>query len=62
MAIKLYTISFIFLFLNIVLALRSNVICIAINYKNFLASTIKLKFDFSKTVRTNYYNQYPIVN
>jgi hypothetical protein len=61
MTIEFYIISFIFLFLNIFLAVRLNVISTVLNYKHILNKTSNLKLDFSATLNANYCNQHFII-
>jgi hypothetical protein len=59
---EFYIISFIFLSLNIFLAVRLNVISLVLNYKHILNNTINVKLSFGATLIGNYCKQHCNVN
>jgi hypothetical protein len=62
MTIKFYIISFIFLCLNIFLAVRLNVISLVVNYKHILNKIKNVTLGFSATLYGNYCKQHCNVN
>ena len=59
---EFYIISFIFLSLNIFLAVRFNVISLVINCNHFLNNIINLKLGLNATLSGNYCKQHCNVN